>query len=753
MASDSINDTYPNYVLISDYLRSDGIPKWSFNQGIGQDIFPFSFPDPFVSLLYMLGRNYLAYGIAYMELMKIFAAGIIFYLFLKKRSLAQYVCIIGGLLYSFSSFIIFGSCWNIFSTEAVYLAFLLLAFEKLFQDNNRILFPIAIALIAILQPFDLWIFGIFLFVYILARHYENDKPEFRNLLNLILKTGLLACLGIGISSVFFLSETKLMLNSPRVRGSSGYFAQLMSQFPLSIGSEKHNVTAVMRLFSSDLLGGANNYGGWYNFMEAPLFYCGLINLLLVPQLFQFLDKRRKLIYAMLLAFFILPIVFPFMRYSFWLFTGDYYRIFSFFVAFILMFFSVQALNYMFKYKKVNRILLLITSGILLAVLYFPYHFLDEHSVLDTDLRNIIVLFLIIYTVLLFFLKNSKRVLPIQLSILGLVCIELISFSTINVNDRKALTVREYKQKTGYSDYTVDAMAYLNKIDKGFFRVTKSYSSGPSMNGSLNDSKIQRFKGTSSYHSFNHRHYVRFLSGMNLIDENKEDQTRWIVGLRDVPFLHSFVSIKYFLINDSRRFKHINYDSLTTIGNVRILRNKYVLPLGFTYDQMINREDFTSLTSGQKAVALYKAFVVSDSGKNYSKVFPSYSVKDISGNFTARKYIEELMSLKKDSLAISKFSNNSIKGTITLKERKMLFLSVPYSEGWSAWVDGKKQQPVRINIGFMGLLLEKGDHKVELSFTPPLFFLGTIITLFSLLLYFVLILYPIRRRSLTDNLIR
>jgi hypothetical protein len=217
MAGDSLNDTYPNYVLISDYLRTEGIPKWSFNQGLGQNIFPFSFTDPFVSFLYLLGREKLAYGIAYMEALKIFLAGILFYLFLKKRSLSVYVSIIGSLLCCFSSFIIIGSCWNLFSTEAVYLLFLLLAFEKLYQDNNRLLFPLAVALIAILQPFDLWLFGLFLLIYILVRHFEENVKAYRKLLSLLLRTGLLALIGVGIASFFFLSEVRIMLNSPRVQ--------------------------------------------------------------------------------------------------------------------------------------------------------------------------------------------------------------------------------------------------------------------------------------------------------------------------------------------------------------------------------------------------------------------------------------------------------------------------------------------------------------------------------------------------------
>src|SRR5438046_7093857 len=36
---DSINIYYPRYVLVSDYIRDEGIPSWSFRVGMGENIF------------------------------------------------------------------------------------------------------------------------------------------------------------------------------------------------------------------------------------------------------------------------------------------------------------------------------------------------------------------------------------------------------------------------------------------------------------------------------------------------------------------------------------------------------------------------------------------------------------------------------------------------------------------------------------------------------------------------------------------
>src|SRR5207247_9764546 len=112
------------------------------------------------------------------------------------------------------------------------------------------------------------------------------------------------------------------------------------------------VNALMRFFLSDIMGTGSNFSGWYNYLEAPLFYAGLIIFLLIPQLFQFLDKKRKIIFFSFILLFLLPVIFPFFRYAFWLFTGNYYRIYSFFVAVSLLLCSIIALNNINKEFKI-----------------------------------------------------------------------------------------------------------------------------------------------------------------------------------------------------------------------------------------------------------------------------------------------------------------------------------------------------------------------------------------------------------------
>jgi len=741
IGSDSINIDYPVYYSLADYIVKEGIPKWSFNQGMGQNIFPINFIDPFSLFIILMGKDNVYHTLFFAEAFKIFFAGFFFYLFLKKIITSNYTAIIGGVLYSFTSFIILGGEWVIFSTEAVYIALLLYSFEKLYQDNNWILFPISIFLIASNQPFDLYVIGLFLVIYIIFRLFEANEKEPKKIFILLRKLTCLGILGIAISSFFLINSVQLMLESPRVSGESSYAGMLMSKPILGFeGAEygqTHYLTSFMRFFSCDMLGTGSNFRGWYNYLEAPLFYCGLISLVLLPHFLSLSDKRKKIIYFIFLLTFIFPVIFPFFRYSFWLFTGNYYRAFSIFVVLAVLLVSLKSIENIDHKSKTNIKISGITLLLLLIFLYYSY---TNARIIDKNLRDIVAIFLIIYSVLIYLIQFKTIKNIVKLILLFVIVIESIYFSNITINKRPVISGIETKQKIGYNDYTVDAVKFLKSNDKTFFRINKTYSSGTAIHSSMNDARAQDFYGTPSYHSFNQLNYIKFLQELNIIDGKNESQTRWAPGLSNAPLLHGFASIKYTLAKTNNSvLLNMGYDSITTIGDVKVFKNKYFIPLGFSYGSYITHKDFQKLSNLQKYIVLHKAFVIDENNGINLSALSEFQLKDTVQNYSWDEYGKDIAILKKDTLKIIEHSQNIIKGKITLDKKKMLFFSIPFDKGWSASIDGSTIKPLLINIGFTGLLVDKGEHNIELSYTPLYFRLGAVISLIAIIIYLSLIL--------------
>ena len=75
-------------------------------------------------------------------------------------------------------------------------------------------------------------------------------------------------------------------------------------------------------------------------------------------------------------------------------------------------------------------------------------------------------------------------------------------------------------------------------------------------------------------------------------------------------------------------------------------------------------------------------------------------------------------LKEESLKDVKIDWQGVSGTISVSSDKFLCLSIPYSNGWKAYVDGQRVKLYRANTAFMGVELPAGEHEVVLRYWIP-----------------------------------
>ncbi len=732
IGSDSLNQMYPHLVLLSKYLRTEGFPLWSFGQGMGQELLSSSLNDPFSFLLCLLPPNQVAYGFIWMELVKILLTALASFFLFRYWTRNPIVLVTGVLFYSFSGFMIIGGGWTIFSTEMLFFTLTLLGFEQLYRNGSWYLFPLAIALTGILRPFDLFIFGLFLFLYVLFRHFSSDKPALRKLLITFGQLVILGLLGVMISLFLFIPGLQIMLDSPRVAGSAGYFNTLLSRSPFYTENSLYYQTLVMRFFSNDLIGNGSHYRGWYNYLEAPLVYIGILPLFLAPQVFPALTKRKRIVYALFLFVFFFSAFFPFFRYAFWAFAGDYFRIFSLFMGLVLLLYSLKALEDIQHSKGVNLIVLAGTFLVLMGLLQYPWKDADR---LIGDQLSAVRLFVLIYALILGLSRWITSRTTFYLLLLFAAFTELAYFNYRTVNERDCLSREEANKKTGYNDYAVDAVSSITTQDKSFFRIHKDYTCNPTIHMSFNDAQVQGYFGTMTYNSFNQMFYIRFLEEMNIITKGNERETRWCRGIVQYPMLLYWASTKYNL--RSRPGSDLGYpeEPIGTFGNLKVTRNTHFIPLGFMYHQYVPLSVFRTMPANIKVFTLMKACVVEDADVPIVKgSLPQYDIKDTTSMYMAQDFIRDVDELRKDTLAISSFSENRIEGSIRVDRPGMVFFSIPNDRGWQAEVDQEKIKPLLTNMGFMGLPVKPGEHKIILYYRPTYFTLSLLASLTGILIF-------------------
>jgi len=87
----------------------------------------------------------------------------------------------------------------------------------------------------------------------------------------------------------------------------------------------------------------------------------------------------------------------------------------------------------------------------------------------------------------------------------------------------------------------------------------------------------------------------------------------------------------------------------------------------------------------------------------------------------------------------KLSTNKVEADLNLNKKQYVFLSIPYSDGWKAFVDGEEKKIIKVDDAFMAIEVTEGEHKLELIYCTPGLKLGLLISsicivIFSIILY-------------------
>lgn len=96
-------------------------------------------------------------------------------------------------------------------------------------------------------------------------------------------------------------------------------------------------------------------------------------------------------------------------------------------------------------------------------------------------------------------------------------------------------------------------------------------------------------------------------------------------------------------------------------------------------------------------------------------------------------------LSRNTLTTTAYTDSSIEGTITVDKDGLFYTSIPYEEGWRAWVDGEEVEITPVGNAMLAFSLSEGTHTVKMSFIPKGFWPGLAIFAGGVLVFIIMCL--------------
>ena len=96
----------------------------------------------------------------------------------------------------------------------------------------------------------------------------------------------------------------------------------------------------------------------------------------------------------------------------------------------------------------------------------------------------------------------------------------------------------------------------------------------------------------------------------------------------------------------------------------------------------------------------------------------YSYDDIKVFFEKEEKIESNINGLKHPASDLRIDDNTITSHVTLDQAGYLLMTIPYADGWTAYVDGKETEIIRADRAFMAFDLPAGEHEIILKYHTP-----------------------------------
>ena len=712
----------------------EGNMNWSWNTDLGGSMVNcYSFylmGSPFFWLSCLFPYRWVPYMMPLWLMFKFAIASLGAFMFLRRYAKDANYAYIGAILYAFSGFSVYNIFFNHFLESVAFFPFLLWSLDEFVLNRRRGPFVFFVALNLVNNYFFFIGQVVFLFIYfackMLCGEYRLKVKEFL----LLAFESVLGCI-CGI--VLFIPSIASVLQNPR---STQMFEGM--EFWLY-----NNVQQYFAIFMSAFYPPEIPYSPAM-FTDCSIKWTSMTAFVVLGGMFGFFVFLKCFRKSAFTKIFICCIVFafvPVLNSSFYAFNDNYYA--RWFYMPLLILAAMNMHSFTLCKEKIYHGLRCTAVITALFCIFALTPDKNSEGKFRLGVQEETALFWIMFMIAVFslyvafvlvqnFRDNPKFAQKLLMGCLALV----MFFSLIHM---ALVKIPQMDNDKNYVEYNYDVIDTFDLKDDGKdFRLDayKCYNN------------IGLFINKPVIHFFNSTVTPSILEFYPFVNTTRDVSSK---PTPDDYALRSLLSVKYVIMPEhsynrfqSGDFAEI-YSDHTETAPYKVVKNDYFIPFGFTYDYYATPQQMESTAKANRSKLLLRALMVEE------EIVAKYNLSleqiddEALKNITFEVFASDVEDRQSECSYHFEQTKDGFVSDIVLEKPNLVFYSVPYDEGFTAYVNGEESEIHKVNSGLCAVYAPAGDNEIVFRYETPHLKTGIILNLFGLGVYAVYTILILKKK--------
>ena len=177
----------------------------------------------------------------------------------------------------------------------------------------------------------------------------------------------------------------------------------------------------------------------------------------------------------------------------------------------------------------------------------------------------------------------------------------------------------------------------------------------------------------------------------------------------------------------------------------LYRNDNYVPMGFTYDYYVTEATYETSIKTLRSNLLMRALVLEDEDVEaygqYLTELPDAMLEDLYYD----SYTQDCADRRAHSCSVFQMNNAGFHAEIALDKANLVFFSVPYDDGFTAYVNGEKADILRVDEGLMAVLCPAGANSIDFVYQAAGLSASRVVTAVAIPVWVVYVAYFVRRK--------